>query len=95
MQDLHPDLGRIEAYQVKWSAVDGVKTKSPIDLVSCHSLTIGKTEQVFANEYSRVRDSVNDDATYLCPNPSSSTQVVGGYFDKDFDYIEVDVVACA
>ena len=95
MQDLQPDLGRIQAYQVKWSGIDGTKTKSPIDLIECHSLTIEKTEQVFASEYSSVRDSVNDDATYLCPDPSSSMQVAGGYFDKDFDYIEVDVVACA
>ena len=94
MQDLQPDLGQIQAYQVKWSGIDGLKTKLPIDLVECDSLTIGKTEQVFANEYSSVRDSVNDNTTYLCPDQSSNMHAAGSYFDKDFDYIEVDIVAC-
>ena len=47
VQDLQPNLGRIQAYQVKWSGTDGLKTKSPIDLVECDSLTIGETEKVF------------------------------------------------
>ena len=94
MQNLRPDLGRIQANQVKWSGINGLKTKSPIDLVECDSLTIGKTEQTFANEYSNVRDSDKPDTTYLCPDQSSNMHVTGSYFDKDFDYIEVDIVAC-
>ena len=38
VDNLDPRIGKIEAFQVTWSGVDGAKKATPINLISCDSL---------------------------------------------------------
>ena len=89
------DIGRIEAHQVDWSGVDGIKSETPIKLSPCDSLSEGHTVLPLKNEYSEARER-SYATTFLCPDdPLVDMRVGGDYRTKDFQYVRVRLVACS
>ena len=74
VENIEPNIGRIEAYQVHWGGQDGIKRKIPIKLVPCNELApLGIP---VTTEYTRARIGLkNDQAAYLCPDQSEEMEV--------------------
>ena len=74
--------------------MDGIKDSVPIQLTPCDTL-VTQIVQPLTNEYSSARDSGERKSSFLCPDSQSQMSIKGDYYSKDFEYIQVRVIACS
>ena len=74
VENLEANIGLIEASQVHWSGISGVKQQTKIELVPCDTLEPWGLQ--LASSYSQARDnSKAGKASFLCPATGSELQI--------------------
>lgn len=96
VESIDPRLGRLEAYQVVWSGLDGQKQTYEMDLVPCETLLTMSQEQKLDSSYShaRLKSQSREKTEFLCLDPQADMKIEGTFNSAQFDYIKLSLKRC-